>query len=51
MMNSDYRPLFDLPRDLAYLNCAYMGPMPRAAAAAGKAAYDRGGKTVWRDGE
>ena len=41
MMNSDYRPLFDLPRDLAYLNCAYMGPMPRAAAAAGKAAYDR----------
>ncbi|WP_233347488.1 aminotransferase class V-fold PLP-dependent enzyme [Hyphobacterium indicum] len=41
MMNSDYRPLFDLPRDLAYLNCAYMGPMPRAAAAAGQAAYDR----------
>ncbi|WP_394692774.1 aminotransferase class V-fold PLP-dependent enzyme [Hyphobacterium sp.] len=41
MMNSDYRPLFDLPRDLAYLNCAYMGPMPRSAAAAGQTAYDR----------
>lgn len=36
-----FRDHFDLPRDLAYLNCAYMGPMPRAAAEAGKAAYDR----------
>lgn len=36
-----FRDHFDLPRDLAYLNCAYMGPMPRTAAAAGKAAYDR----------
>lgn len=41
MTETDIRSLFDLPRDLAYLNCAYMGPMPRAAAEAGKAAYDR----------
>lgn len=26
---------FSLPRDLRYLNCAYMGPLPRAAEAAG----------------
>ncbi len=41
MTVTDIRSLFDLPRDHAYLNCAYMGPMPRAAAEAGKAAYDR----------
>ncbi|GJL97687.1 MAG: aminotransferase [Hyphobacterium sp.] len=41
-MNAEHiRPLFDLPRDLAYLNCAYMGPMPKSAAAAGQAAYDQ----------
>lgn len=41
-MNSEtLRPLFDLPRDLAYLNCAYMGPMPRFAANAGQTAYDQ----------
>ncbi|MCI4645113.1 MAG: aminotransferase class V-fold PLP-dependent enzyme [Hyphomonadaceae bacterium] len=28
----DQRHLFDLPRDVAYLNCAYMGPMMRQAA-------------------
>jgi selenocysteine lyase/cysteine desulfurase len=41
-MNAEHiRPLFDLPRDLAYLNCAYMGPMPKAAARVGQAAYDQ----------
>lgn len=29
------RHLFDLPEDVAYLNCAYMGLQPRAATAAG----------------
>ena len=41
MTTETFRPLFDLPRDLAYLNCAYMGPMPKAAAAAGQRAYDQ----------
>ena len=26
---------FDIPRDVVWLNCAYMGPLPAAAAAAG----------------
>jgi selenocysteine lyase/cysteine desulfurase len=30
------RALFDIPEDVAYLNSAYMGPMPKAAAAAGE---------------
>lgn len=34
------RALFDLPREVTYLNAAYMGPMPKAAVAAGHAAYD-----------
>ena len=29
------RHLFDIPRDVVWLNCAYMGPLPRAAAEAG----------------
>ncbi len=29
------RHLFDIPRDIVWLNCAYMGPLPRAAADAG----------------
>jgi len=29
------RDLFDIPPDIAYLNCAYMGPLPRAARLAG----------------
>lgn len=33
------RALFDLPREVAYLNAAYMGPMPRHAAAAGAQSY------------
>lgn len=35
------RALFDLPRELAYLNAAYMGPMPSAAAEAGRKAYEK----------
>ncbi len=35
------RALFDLPREVAYLNCAYMSPMPRASIAAGQAALAR----------
>jgi selenocysteine lyase/cysteine desulfurase len=30
------RALFDIPGDIAYLNSAYMGPMPKAAAEAGE---------------
>lgn len=29
------RALFDIPADVAYLNCAYMSPLPKAAVAAG----------------
>ncbi len=32
------RHLFDIPADIAWLNCAYMGPLPRAAVAAGERA-------------
>lgn len=31
------RALFDIPEDVAYLNSAYMGPMPKLAVAAGEA--------------
>lgn len=31
------RALFDIPADVAYLNSAYMGPMPKLAVAAGEA--------------
>ncbi|MEK9969799.1 MAG: aminotransferase class V-fold PLP-dependent enzyme, partial [Ferrovibrio sp.] len=31
------RALFDIPADVAYLNSAYMGPMPKVAVAAGEA--------------
>ncbi|MFN3612982.1 MAG: aminotransferase class V-fold PLP-dependent enzyme [Rubrimonas sp.] len=30
------RSLFDIPADVAYLNCAYMGPLPLAALQAGE---------------
>src|SRR5579863_5591582 len=30
------RALFDIPDDVAYLNCAYMSPLPRSAIAAGE---------------
>src|SRR5258708_6863436 len=32
------RHLFDIPRDVCYLNCAYMGPIPRPIHEAGEAA-------------
>lgn len=35
------RHLFDIPDDIAYLNCAYMSPLPRAGVEAGKAAAMR----------
>ncbi|HSA81672.1 MAG TPA: aminotransferase class V-fold PLP-dependent enzyme [Geminicoccaceae bacterium] len=35
------RHLFDLPDDVAYLNCAYMSPLLKRAAAAGAAAIAR----------
>lgn len=31
------RALFDIPEEIAYLNSAYMGPMPKSAVAAGEA--------------
>ncbi len=37
----DARALFDLPREAAYLNAAYVGPMPKAAIAAGRVSYER----------
>jgi selenocysteine lyase/cysteine desulfurase len=38
-MITSQRALFDLPREVAYLNAAYMGPMPIAAAQAGSDSY------------
>lgn len=38
------RHLFDIPDDVAYLNCAYMGPLPRAAREAGERAASRKAK-------
>ena len=35
------RHLFDLPREVAYLNCAYMSPLPRRAVETGGAALAR----------
>ncbi|HEX5794360.1 MAG TPA: hypothetical protein VFY19_00855, partial [Geminicoccaceae bacterium] len=35
------RHLFDLPGEVAYLNCAYMSPLLKGAAAAGAAALAR----------
>src|SRR5258708_850546 len=35
------RHLFDIPEDVAYLNCAYMSPLMRAAAEAGNAGLAR----------
>jgi selenocysteine lyase/cysteine desulfurase len=37
----DQRALFRLPGDLHYLNCAFMGPLPREAQRAGEAAMAR----------
>ena len=35
------RHLFDIPRDVAYLNCAYISPIPTASRAAGDAGMAR----------
>ena len=35
------RDLFEMPDDIAYLNCAYMGPISRRARAAGEAGLAR----------
>jgi len=35
------RSLFDIPDDVAYLNCAYMSPLPKASLAAGEAGLRR----------
>lgn len=40
----DVRDQFDLPDDVAYLNCAYMGPLPKAAMEAGLMALGRKGR-------
>ena len=39
MTRSSWRDAFDLPRDVAYLNAAQIGPMPRLAVQAGQAAF------------
>jgi selenocysteine lyase/cysteine desulfurase len=35
------RPLFDIPDNVAYLNCAYMSPLMKSVAAAGRTGMDR----------
>ena len=35
------RQLFDIPEDIAYLNCAYLGPLSNAVVAAGREALAR----------
>jgi selenocysteine lyase/cysteine desulfurase len=39
MIIPSQRHLFDLPREVAYFNAAYMGPMPNAARVAGSDSY------------
>lgn len=41
MVLGNQRNLFEIPEGIAYLNCAYMSPLPRAARAAGEAALAR----------
>jgi len=41
------RHLFDIPEDVAYLNCAYMPPMPRPVREAGRHAIE-GASAPWR---
>jgi selenocysteine lyase/cysteine desulfurase len=43
------RHLFDIPRDVCYLNSAYMGPIPRPVREAGAAGLDRRA-TPWKIG-
>ena len=35
------RQLFDIPDDVAFLNCAYISPLPKASVAAGEAGVRR----------
>ena len=35
------RHLFDIPDDVAYLNCAYMSPLMKSAVEAGKTGLER----------
>lgn len=39
MTNTSWRALFDMPRDLTYLNAAQIGPMPLSAVQAGQQAF------------
>lgn len=41
MVLGNQRNLFEIPEGIAYLNCAYMSPLPRAAREAGEAALAR----------
>jgi selenocysteine lyase/cysteine desulfurase len=38
------RHLFDIPEDVAFLNCAYISPLPRASVAAGEEGVRRKGR-------
>src|SRR5262249_31916566 len=38
------RHLFDIPDDVAFLNCAYMSPLPKASIAAGEEGARRKGR-------
>jgi selenocysteine lyase/cysteine desulfurase len=38
---ANQRSLFDIPDDIAYLNCSYMSPLPRASREAGQAGVAR----------
>ena len=40
-MIPNQRHLFDIPEDIAYLNCAYLGPLSRGVVAAGQEASER----------
>lgn len=41
---SPIRELFDIPADIAYLNCGYMSPLPNRVREAGRNAVDRKGR-------
>lgn len=41
MTLANQRSLFDIPDEIAYLNCAYMSPLPRASREAGQAGVAR----------
>jgi selenocysteine lyase/cysteine desulfurase len=41
MTLANQRDLFDIPDDVAYLNCAYMSPLPQASRQAGEAGVAR----------